>query len=52
MAFLVWTPNGAFEVLARFTLGELVIGLVLVVLVVVQLVSWWQAKVDSWADGM
>ena len=51
MAFLVWTPRGAIEILARITAGQFIVGLLLVVAVAVQLWAWWSDRLDGWLDG-
>ena len=50
LAFLVWTGSGAFEVLARFTMGELLIGFLLTVVVGLQIWAWWSDQIADFRD--
>ena len=50
LSFLVWTPSGAIQVLARFTVGELLLGLLLTLVLAVQIWSWWSDRFDGWME--
>ncbi len=50
--FLLWTPNGSIQVTASLTFGEMLLALLLTLVVVLQVWSWWARRADDWLDGM
>ena len=50
--FLLWTPNGSIEVVARLSFGAMLLALLLTLVVVLQVWSWWSRRADDWLDGM